>query len=142
MKRSQKMQISDEISYVDWRPIKGLVAVSSALIIGLFILVNTSYIDMLWSTRTMDGLVEARVVDRSEQFAISSSLSGAKTRLAYIKCDYEYDVNGNKYHSTGYLTPSLLNSGQFESIRVSNLPVKVNVKFEKHRPYKSTIWLP
>lgn len=136
------MQLLDEIRYDDWRSVKWLVVVSSALIVGLFVLFNTSYIAMLWSTRSMDGLVEARVVDRSEQYAISSSLSGTKTTLAYIKCDYEYDVNGNRYHSTGYLTPSLLNSNQFESIRVSNLPIKVNVKFEKHRPYKSTLWLP
>lgn len=142
MKRSSKMQQLDEISYYDWRSVKYLIVFSSFMIVGLFVLFNTGYIAMLWSTRTMDGLVEARVVDRSEQFAISSSLTGTKTTLSYIKCDYEYDVNGNRYHSTGYLTPSLLNSGQFESIRVSNLPVKVNVKFEKHRPSKSTIWLP
>lgn len=142
MKRNQFSQSIDKIWYADWVSIRNTIIVISSLVIGLFILTNLGYIGMLWSTRHMSGIAEGRIVNRKDQMGIIVSKQGNRTDALSTKYEFEYNVNGNLYSSTCYLTSSIWNMKKLALIRTSPLPMKIAVRYDKKNPYNSTIWLP
>lgn len=142
MQRTPFGQKLDQVKYYDWISIRKILIVISFLIFGLLILFNLGYIGMFWSTRHMDGTTLGRITNRIDQSGIVVSKYGNRDEIFSTKYEYEYNVQGNIYYNTCYLTYSLWNSKKLKMIRTGSLPIKVEVKYDKKHPYDSVIWIP